>query len=145
MTERKRQLKQLCNKFRSRNGSYDVIVPGSGGKDSIMVSHILKNEFNMNPLTVTWAPHNYTEIGWYNFQKWINSGFDNLLNTPNGIVHRLLTRIAFINLCHPFQPFIIGQRMTGPKFAALYKVPLVVYGEHPAEYGDRVDEAFLLK
>ncbi len=140
--ERKSELKTLCNKFRSRNGSYDVIIPGSGGKDSVMVSHLLKNEYNMNPLTVTWAPHTYTEIGWQNFQNWINSGFDNLLNTPNGLVHRILTRIAFINLCHPFQPFIIGQRMTGPKFAALYKVPLVVYGEHPAEYGDRVDEAF---
>ena len=32
--------------------------------------------------------------------------------------------------------------MTGPKFAALYKIPFVAYGEHPAEYGDRLDEAF---
>ena len=140
--EREHELKVLCDKFRSKNGSYDVIIPGSGGKDSIMVSHLLKNKYNMNPLTVTWAPHTYTEIGWKNFQTWINSGFDNLLNTPNGHVHRLLTTIAFKNLCHPFQPFIIGQRMTGPKFAALYKIPFVAYGEHPAEYGDRLDEAF---
>ncbi len=140
--KRKNDLKKLCDKFRSRNGSYDVVIPGSGGKDSIMVSHLLKYNYNMNPLTVTWAPHTYTNIGWINFQKWINSGFDNLLNTPNGKVHRLLTSISFKNLCHPFQPFIIGQRMTGPKFAALYNIPLVVYGEHPAEYGDRLDEAF---
>ena len=32
--------------------------------------------------------------------------------------------------------------MTGPRFAALNKVPLVVYGEHAAEYGDKIDEAF---
>ena len=140
--KRKQELKELCDKFRSRNGSYDVIIPGSGGKDSIMVCHLLKNEYSMNPLTVTWAPHTYTEIGWYNFQQWINSGFDNILNTPNGAIHRLLTKISFKNLCHPFQPFIIGQRMTGPKFAALYKIPFVAYGEHPAEYGDRLDEAF---
>ena len=91
-------MKELCDKFRSRNGSYDVIIPGSGGKDSIMVCHLLKNEYNMNPLTVTWAPHTYTEIGWYNFQQWINSGFDNILNTPNGAIHRLLTKISFKNL-----------------------------------------------
>ena len=140
--KRENELKTLCNKHRSRNGSYDVIVPGSGGKDSIFVSKILKDKYNMTPLTVTWAPHSYTDIGWANLQKWIHGGFDNILNTPNGVVHRLLTKLAFNNLCHPFQPFVIGQRMTGPKYAALYNVPLVMYGEHPAEYGDKLDEAF---
>ena len=53
--ERKFELKSLCDKFRSRNGSYDIVVPGSGGKDSIFVSHIVKNIYNMNPITVTWA------------------------------------------------------------------------------------------
>src|SRR5262249_31420399 len=56
--------------------------------------------------------------------------------SPNGKLHRLLTRLAFENLCHPFQPFIIGQKMTAPRFSALYNVPLVVYGENPIEYGD---------
>ena len=140
--KRKSELESLCNKYRSRNGSYDVVIPGSGGKDSIFVSHLLKFKYNMNPLTVTWAPHKYTDIGWFNLHQWINSGFDNILNTPNGYVHKILTKIAFENLCHPFQPFIIGQRMTGPKFAALFSIPLVIYGEHPAEYGDKLDEAF---
>ena len=32
----------------------------------------------MNPLTVTWTPHIYTNIGWQNFQSWLNvGGFDN--------------------------------------------------------------------
>ena len=32
----------------------------------------------MNPLTVTWSPHLYTDIGWKNFQNWIHvGGFDN--------------------------------------------------------------------
>ena len=30
--ERQSLLKELCEKYRSRNGSYDVVVPGSGGK-----------------------------------------------------------------------------------------------------------------
>ena len=29
--EREKQLEVLCNKFRSKDGSYDVICPGSGG------------------------------------------------------------------------------------------------------------------
>ena len=61
----------MCDKFRRNDGRFDVIVPGSGGKDSAYVSHILKNKYGMNPLTVTWAPHSYTEIGWKNFISWI--------------------------------------------------------------------------
>jgi N-acetyl sugar amidotransferase len=94
----------------------------------------------MNPLTVTWAPHKYTEIGWQNFQRWIHSGLDNILQTPNGDLHRLLTRLAFEKLCHPFQPFIIGQRLIGPRYSALYNVPLIFYGENQAEYGNNIDE-----
>ncbi|MEC8099624.1 MAG: N-acetyl sugar amidotransferase [Pseudomonadota bacterium] len=140
--EREFFLRELCEKYRSRNGSHDVVIPGSGGKDSTFTSHILKYKYNMNPITVTWAPHAYTDIGWQNFQEWINSGFSNLLISPNGKLHRLLTKKAFINLCHPFQPFIIGQKICGPKFATLLKIPFVMYGEHSSEYGDKLDEAY---
>jgi N-acetyl sugar amidotransferase len=132
---------KLCDKFRSKDGSYDVIVPGSGGKDSAYTSHILKYKYKMNPLTVTWAPHLYTEIGWKNFQNWMHEGgLDNLLYTPNGKLHRLLTKFAFHNLLHPFQPFIIGQRIIGPAMAARFGIKLVMYGENQAEYGNQVDE-----
>ena len=40
--KRERELQGLCNKYRSRNGNYDCLVPGSGGKDSFYASHILK-------------------------------------------------------------------------------------------------------
>ena len=139
--KREQELIILCDKYRSRNGSYDCIIPGSGGKDSAFTSHILKYKYNMNPLTVTWAPHEYTEIGWQNFQKWIEiGGFDNVLITPNGRVHRLLTKLAFKNLCHPFQPFIIGQKIVGPRLALQNKIPLIFYGENQAEYGNDVGD-----
>ena len=44
------QLLQLLDRHRSKDGSYDCIVPGSGGKDSIFVSHKLKYEYGMHPL-----------------------------------------------------------------------------------------------
>jgi N-acetyl sugar amidotransferase len=139
--EREEILWKLCDKFRSKNGNYDVIVPGSGGKDSAFTSHILKYKYKMNPLTVTWAPHLYTAIGWKNFTNWMHEGgLDNILYTPNGKLHRLLTKFAFHNLLHPFQPFIIGQRIIGPAMAARYGVKLVMYGENQAEYGNKVDE-----
>lgn len=139
--KRETDLIQLLDQYRRSDGRYDVIVPGSGGKDSAFTSHILKYKYGMNPLTVTWAPHLYTEIGWSNFQSWIHiGGLDNVLFTPNGKLHRYLTQQAFINLLHPFQPFIIGQRIIGPTMAAKFDVQLVMYGENQAEYGNNVSE-----
>ena len=96
----------------------------------------------MNPLTVTWSPHIYTEIGKINFYNMIENGFDNILITPNSKVHKLLTKLAFLNLGHPFQPFIIGQRVVGPKVAIEKKIPLVFYGENVAEYGNNLKENY---
>ena len=137
---RESELVKLLEKHR-KNSGYDVIVPGSGGKDSAYTAHILKYKYGMNPLTVTWAPHLYTEIGWQNFVNWSHvGGFDNILFTPNGKLHRALTKEAFINLLHPFQPFIVGQRIVGPLFAEKFGVNLVFYGENQAEYGNSKSE-----
>ena len=139
--ERESKLIKLLDKHRKNNGEYDCIIPGSGGKDSAYASHLLKYKYGMNPLTVTWAPHLYTQIGWENFTNWIHDGgLDNILFTPNGKLHRLLTKLAFENLLHPFQPFIIGQKLIGPQTALKYNVPLIFYGENQAEYGNALEE-----
>lgn len=137
---REKELTELCDRFRRTDGRYDCLVPGSGGKDSVYAAHMLKTKYGMHPLTVTWAPHIYTEWGWKNFEAWIHSGFDNYLCTPNGKIHRLLTRLAVENLFHPFQPFILGQKSLAPKMALLYRIPLVFYGENEAEYGNPVED-----
>ena len=133
---REQELWELCNKYRSKDGSYDCIVPGSGGKDSFYTSHILKYKYGMNPLTVTWAPNIYTEWGWQNFQSWIHAGHDNILMTPNGKVHRVLTRLSTELLYHPFQAFMLGQKTIAPRIALQFGIPLVFYGENEAEYGN---------
>lgn len=138
--EREARLADLCDRFRRHDGSYDCVVPGSGGKDSFYAAHVLKYRYGMHPLTVTWAPHVYTEWGWRNQQAWIHAGFDNILFTPNGRVHRLLTRLAVENLFHPFQPFILGQKSLAPKMAVLHDIPLVFFGENEAEYGNPIQD-----
>ncbi|WP_272010090.1 N-acetyl sugar amidotransferase [Roseovarius sp. ZX-A-9] len=138
--ERERKLVELCDKFRSRNGSYDCLVPGSGGKDSFYQSWMLKYKYGMNPLTVTWAPNIYTDWGRHNFDAWINSGMDNYLMTTSGRSKRLLTRLAVENIFHPFQPFILGQKCFAPKMAILFGIPLIFYGENEAEYGNPIDD-----
>lgn len=106
---REAQLRELCARYRKTDGSYDCLVPGSGGKDSFYAAHLLKYKYGMHPLTVTWAPHMYTPWGWKNFQAWIHAGFDNYLCTPSGKTHRLLTRHCHRGAVSPFQPSFWGK------------------------------------
>jgi len=134
--KRKNELFELLDKHRSRNGSYDCIVPSSGGKDSANVAHRLKHEYNMHPLTITWAPFIYTEIGWQNYLAFKDSGFDNILYFPNGILHRKLSRLGFEFVGDNFLPFIYGQKSYAFHIALQNNIPLIFYGESgEVEYG----------
>ena len=136
---REQELVQLLDKYRSKDGSYDCLVPGSGGKDSAFQAHVLKHKYGMNPLTVTWPPILYTEYGYENWKNWIDiGGFDNLSFRRNGRAMKLLTKLSIENLMHPFQTFILGQKNLGPKLAAKFGIPLVFYGENEAEYGNPI-------
>ncbi|MGD9123554.1 MAG: N-acetyl sugar amidotransferase [Desulfarculaceae bacterium] len=138
---REQELVKLCDQYRRKDGYYDCIVPGSGGKDSAYAAHVLKYKYGMHPLTVTWPPILYTDYGYQNFRNWIEvGGFDNITFKPNGRVHRLLTRLSIENLLHPFQTFILGQKNLAPKIALQYGIPLIFYGEPEAEYGNPIAE-----
>ena len=47
--DREDQLVATLEKFRRNDGGYDVVVPGSGGKDSAFTSHVLKYRYGMKP------------------------------------------------------------------------------------------------
>ncbi|MFT4848162.1 MAG: N-acetyl sugar amidotransferase [Sediminicola sp.] len=136
--ERESELRALLDKHRSKDGSYDCLVPGSGGKDSAYQAHVLKYKYGMNPLTVTWPPILYTDYGYKNWKNWVDSGFDNISFNRNGKVMKLLTKLSIENLLHPFQTFILGQKNLAPKLASLYGINLIFYGENEAEYGNPI-------
>ena len=135
---REEELVQLLNKYRKNDGSYDCLVPGSGGKDSAYQAHVLKYKYGMNPLTVTWPPILYTDYGLKNWKNWLDSGFDNISFYRNGKVMKLLTKLSIENLLHPFQTFILGQKNLAPKIAAAHGINLIFYGENEAEYGNPI-------
>lgn len=135
---REEELLKLLDKHRKNDGSYDCLVPGSGGKDSAYQAHVLKYKYGMNPLTVTWPPILYTDYGLKNWKNWLDSGFDNISFYRNGKVMKLLTKLSIENLLHPFQTFILGQKNLAPKIAAKHGINLVFYGENEAEYGNPI-------
>ena len=136
---REKELENILDRHRKSDGSYDVLVPGSGGKDSIFTSFILRDKYKMNPLTCTWAPAIYTDVGKQNFDSWLKSGFANVTFTPNKKVHGLLTRLAFQNLLHPFQPFALGQYSYPFKVALEKNIKLIIYGDGESERAAKKD------
>ena len=134
--EREQQLEELCDQFRRDDGRFDIVVPSSGGKDSSRVAHELKYKYGMHPLTVTWAPFEYTPEGYRNFRDFIKvGGFNNLMAWPNGHFHRKLSRIAFEAVGDAWQPFAYGQMCYAFHIAKNFGIKLVFFGENgEAEY-----------
>ena len=132
---REKELIELLDEHRRSDGQWDVIVPSSGGKDSGYVAHQLRYKYGMNPLTVTWSPLQYTDIGFQNFESCIDAGFTNLLCTPNGRFQRKLARLCFEELGDAFHVFVLGQISYPFQMALKMGIKLVFYGENgEAEY-----------
>jgi N-acetyl sugar amidotransferase len=128
--KREKELVDLLDQHRRDDGGWDVIVPSSGGKDSGYVAHQLRYKYGMNPLTVTWSPLQYTDIGFQNFQSLIEAGLPNLLCTPNGKFQRKLARLCFEELGDAFHVFVLGQLSYPFQMATKLGVKLVFYGEN---------------
>lgn len=137
--KRERKLLKLLERHRSNNKNYDCIVPGSGGKDSCYATHILKYKYGMNPLTITWPPILYTKYGKANFNNWLSyCNVDNITASRDESTMKILTKLSIENLMHPFQTFILGQKIFAAKIALKYKIPLVFFGENEAEHGNPI-------
>src|SRR3989344_9239083 len=125
--KREEELAALCDKYRSKDGSFDVVVPASGGKDSGYTAHLLKTKYGMHPLAVTWAPFEYTDIGWKNFQNFVKSGFTTLNCFQNGILHKKLAKAAFELKGDAWEPFTFGQKAYAFHMALKFRIPLIFY------------------
>lgn len=136
--ERKRKLKEICDKYRRRDGYYDCIIPVSGGKDSHFLVYTMKKEMNMNPLLVTVGdPFTKTEAGAGNLRNLLDTfNCDHIQFNLSIDLFGRVTRIAFEERGEPLR-FIEAVIYTAPfKIAVKLGIPLIVYGENSAyEYG----------
>jgi len=134
---RKKEFESILNKSRSNDPmKYDCVVPGSGGKDSIYVAYMLKHEYKMNPLLVTYPCCIYTDAGKKNFEIFRTKlGIDHITFTPNAELDKKLVKKFFIEYGDPYLPWIRAIHTIPVKVAMAFKIPLVVFGECLAEYG----------
>lgn len=135
-SSRQKELMDIFEKNRSRDGNFDCIVPVSGGKDGSYVAYTLKHKYGMNPLTVTVRPALSLEIGDKNLTNFIYSGYDHLHLTPNPKVLDRLNKYGFIEKGFPYYGWLIAIMTAVIKTAASFKIPLLFYGEDgEIEYG----------
>ena len=128
--QREKELNELLNAHRKNDGNWDVIVPSSGGKDSGYVAHVLKYKYNMNPLTITWSPLRYTNIGIENFTSLNDAGFVNLKCSQNGLIHRKIARLCLEEFGDAFHAFVLGQCYFPIHMAIKFNISLIFYGEN---------------
>ncbi|MHB8643766.1 MAG: N-acetyl sugar amidotransferase [Gaiellaceae bacterium] len=136
---RTREFLELIEPFRSTDGSWDCVVPWSGGKDSSSIAWRLKFDFGLNPLLVTFSPLLVNDVGAANREELIRAGFDHVFFRPDQRVHRHLARRFFIERGNPKVAWDAGVNAVPVKFATKLGIRLVFYAEHgESEYGGRV-------
>jgi N-acetyl sugar amidotransferase len=136
--DRKKELDELLEHYKSLNNSYDCIVPISGGKDSTFQLHVLTKVYGLRVLAVTFSHNWFTETGKYNLENALEKfNVDHIMFTParktvNQLAKKSLSVIGDACWhCHS------GVGSFPLKVALDYKVPLLIWGESINETSGR--------
>jgi N-acetyl sugar amidotransferase len=133
---RQNELKTILEKYRSKTGGFDCVVPVSGGKDGSYVAYNLKHLYGMNPLAVTVTPALSLDLGNENLKNFIDSGYSHIQINPDTEAMRILNRSGFIEKGFPYYGWLIAIQAAVLRLAVNLSIPLLFYGEDgEVEYG----------
>lgn len=129
---RKELLRDILEKYRCRDGSrYDCVIPVSGGKDSYFQTHVIKHEFGIRPLLVTYNGNNYLDVGWRNVHRMKEVlGVDHVFYSPSVDLLKKLNHLGFTIMGDMNWHAHVGITTLPVRVAAQFKVPLLIWGEH---------------
>jgi hypothetical protein len=132
---RKNELTSILEKYRSKDGSWDCIVPVSGGKDStFQVIRVL--QLGLNPLCITSSTCDLSSIGRENIENLKRLGVDHIEFSPNPKVRSKLNRIGLTEVGDIAWPEHVGIFTIPVRAAVQFKIPLIIWGENSQnEYG----------
>lgn len=138
--KRQEELLKLVKKYKKNDGSYDCVIPISGGKDSHYQTYIMKKVYDMNPLLVCAGDSfTHTKVGQRNLYNISEAfGCDLITFNLNHSTVRKMVRLAFENFGSP--TWCIDRAIyTAPlHIAAMMNIPLIIYGENiNYEYGGK--------
>lgn len=134
--QREEELVRLLDKHRRLDGSFDCLVPVSGGKDGSYVAYNLKHKYDMHPLCVTVTPALPLELGEENLRAFVESGFNHISINPAFEAMRTLNRRGFTEMGFPYFGWLIAIQAAPVKIAAQLGIGLIFYGEDgEVEYG----------
>ena len=133
---RQNELTTILEKYRSRTGGFDCVIPVSGGKDGSYVSYKLKHEHGMNPLAITVTPALSLELGDKNLRNYIDNGYNHIQINPDAEAMRILNRTGFIEKGFPYYGWLIAIQAAVVRLSVNLNIPLLFYGEDgEVEYG----------
>lgn len=82
--EKEQEFRQILERYRSKDGSPDCIVPFSGGRDSSFGLHYLVRELNMRPIAYTYDWGMVTDLARRNIARMCGKlGIENILVSAN--------------------------------------------------------------
>ena len=121
-SERANDLRRLLSDSR-RFTPYDCVLAWSGGKDSTAIALHLKEDFDLNPLLVTFSPLIPTREGARNREMLLDMGFDSIMVRPKQDVSRSLSRRFFIERGDPKVHWNAGVCSAPVRIAAQFQIP----------------------
>ena len=133
---RQKQLEQLLDKHRRSDGSFDCLVPVSGGKDGSYVSYNVKHKYGMNPLCLTVTPPLPLPLGEQNLRAFVESGYNHVTINPPYEAMRVLNRVGLVEMGFPYYGWLIAIQAGVVRMANQLGIGLIFYGEDgEVEYG----------
>lgn len=129
--ERKKMLKEILTEYKEKaRGPYHCIIPVSGGKDSHWQTHLIRTEFGLNPLLVTFNHEMNTQRGIRNLASLIRKlQVDNIRFTPNPDLIRRLSIHSLFKMGDMYWHSHCGIYTFPVQIAVKYKIPLIIWGE----------------
>jgi N-acetyl sugar amidotransferase len=123
----------------SNRGSYDCMIPVSGGKDSTW--QIVKClSYGLRILAYTWRPPGRTALGQANLDNLIRLGVDHVDYSVNPGIEKRYTLASFRKYGTNAIPMHFGIYSVPLRLAVQMGIPLIIYGENSAfEYGNPED------
>ncbi len=129
--KREETFKKILFSYKSKGAQYDCVIGVSGGKDSYFQTYYISKVLGLKPLLVNYHGNNYLPEGQRNLNNMRKVFNADLLSLgPSIEVLKKLNKKCFIKMGDMNWHGHCGINTIPMKVACLFKIPIVIWGEH---------------